>query len=136
MSPTRIVVGALGAIYIVIGILGFLGEPIVASASHADMPSASGDLMGIFPINVLHNVVHLAIGAILLFGATEVGRAIMVARGVAATYALVGVLGIIAPDTFGIMPIGGADVWLHFGTAAVLFGVTLLEDRDEDLRTA
>ena len=136
MSPTRTVVGILGAVYVIVGILGFLGDPIVASSSHADMPSATGDLMGIFPINAVHNVVHLLIGGILLYGATAVDRAIPVARGIAIAYALVGVLGLIAPDTFGLMPIGGADVLLHFATAIVLYGVTFLEDRRTEARTA
>jgi hypothetical protein len=132
MSPTRTVIGILGAIYIVVGILGFLGDPLVTDASHADMPSADGDLLGIFPINAVHNVVHLLIGGILLYGAYDAARAVPVARGVAITYAVVGILGLVAPDTFGLMPIGGADVALHLGTAAVLYGVTLLEDRDLD----
>ncbi len=136
MSPTRTVVGILGAVYVIVGILGFLGDPIVASGAHDDMPSATGDLLGIFPINAAHNIVHLAIGAVLLFGTTSVPRALVVARVIAAAYALVGVLGLITPDTFGLMPIGGADVLLHFGTAAVLFGVTLLDDRETDYARA
>lgn len=131
MSPTRAVVGVLGAVYVIVGLLGFLGDPIVTGASHADMPSADGDLLGIFPINALHNVVHLVIGAALLYGATEVGRAILTARTIAVIYAIVGILGLFLPDTFGLMPIGGADVWLHLGTAAVLYGVTFLETREE-----
>lgn len=131
MSPTRAVVGVLGAVYVIAGLLGFLGDPIVTDASHADMPSADGDLLGIFPINALHNVVHLVIGAALLYGATEVGRAILTARTIAVIYAIVGILGLFLPDTFGLMPIGGADVWLHLGTAAVLYGVTFLETREE-----
>ncbi|HEX2193533.1 MAG TPA: DUF4383 domain-containing protein [Candidatus Limnocylindria bacterium] len=136
MSPTRVVVGIFGVVYLVVGILGFLGNPFVTSTTHPDMPSATGALLGIFPINAIHNVVHLAIGAVLLIGATEVGRAVLAARGVAVVYALVGVLGLIAPDTFGIMPIGGADVFLHLATAAVLFGVTFLEGRDTGYATA
>lgn len=135
MSPTRTVIGVLGAVYLIVGIMGFLGDPVVADASHADMPSASGDLLGIFPINAIHNVVHLLIGAVLLYGAYDAPRAVAVARGVAITYAIVGLLGLVAPDTFGLMPIGGADVALHLGTAAVLYGVTLL-DRDRDDRVA
>jgi hypothetical protein len=121
-------------VYVIVGILGFLGDPIVTGASHADMPSASGDLLGIFPINAIHNVVHLAIGAILLYGATASDRAVFVARAIAVTYAVVGLLGFFAPDTFGLMPIGGNDVWLHLATAAVLYGVTFLEPPREDVR--
>ena len=135
MSPTRAIVGILGAVYLVVGILGFFGDPIVVTGSHPDMPSATGDLLGIFPINVVHNVVHLLIGAILLYGATSVDMAILVARGIAVTYAVVGLLGIFAPDTFGLMPIGGNDIWLHLATAAVLYGATFLEPSSADLRT-
>lgn len=136
MSPTRAVVAVFGAIYVLVGILGFLGDPIVTQGSHADMPSADGNLLGIFPINAIHNVVHLLIGAILLYGATSVRTAVTVARGVAITYAIVGVLGLFVPDTFGLMPNGGADVFLHFATAAVLYGVTFLEDRRDEARAA
>lgn len=131
MSLTRIVVLVFGAVYVVVGLLGFLGEPIVADASHADMESASGDLLGIFPINVVHNIVHLAIGAFLLWGATEHDRAVLAARVVGAVYLLVGLLGFVAPDTFGLMPIGGNDIWLHLATAAVLFGVTFINEQPE-----
>ena len=53
----------------------------------------------------------------------------------AVTYAVVGLLGIFAPDTFGLMPIGGNDIWLHLATAAVLYGATFLEPSSADLRT-
>jgi hypothetical protein len=131
MSLTRIVVLAFGAVYVVVGVLGFFGDPIVMDASHADMESASGDLLGLFPINMVHNVVHLAIGAFLLWGATEHDRAVLAARVVGAVYLLVGLLGFVAPDTFGIMPIGGNDIWLHLVSAAALLGVTFMNDEPE-----
>lgn len=127
MSLTRIVVLVFGAVYVLVGVLGFLGDPIVTGGQHDDMPSATGDLLGIFPINELHNVVHLVIGAALLFGATAHDRAILMARIVGGVYVVVGVLGIIAPDTFGLMPIGGADIVLHLVSAAILLGVTFIE---------
>jgi hypothetical protein len=131
MSLLRIVVLIFGAVYVVVGLLGFLGDPIVADASHADMESASGDLLGLFPINVVHNIVHLAIGAFLLWGATEHDRAILSARVVGGVYLLVGLLGFVAPNTFGLMPIGGNDIWLHLATAAVLLGVSFMNDEPE-----
>jgi hypothetical protein len=131
MSLTRIVTLAFGAVYVVVGVLGFFGDPIVTDASHADMESASGDLLGIFPINVIHNIVHLAIGAFLLWGATQHDRAVLAARVVGAVYLLVGLLGFVAPDTFGLMPIGGNDIWLHLASAAVLLGVTFMNEEPE-----
>ena len=125
MSVVRIVVLVFGAVYVLVGLLGFLGEPVVTGPSQADT-SARGDLFGIFPINELHNVVHLVIGAGLLYGATRHDRAVAAARIVGGVYVIVGLLGIVAPDTFGYMPIGGPDILLHLGTAAILLGVTFV----------
>lgn len=132
MSLVRIVTLVFGVVYVLVGILGFLGDPLVTDAGHADMESASGDLLGIFPINALHNVVHLLIGAALLYGSTEHGRAVLVARIVGGVYAVVGLLGLVAPDTFGLMPIGGADVLLHLGSAVILLGVTYINPERDD----
>lgn len=126
MSLVRIVVLVFGAVYVIVGLLGFLGEPFVTGASHDAMPSADGDLLGIFPINALHNVVHLAIGAALLYGASGHTQAVMMARIVGGVYTVVGLLGFVAPDTFGLMPIGGPDILLHLGSAAILIGVTFI----------
>ena len=136
MSLARIVTLVFGAVYVLVGVLGFLGDPIVAEGSHPDMQSATGNLLGIFPINAIHNVVHLLIGAALLYGSTAHDRAIAVARAVGVVYLLVGLLGIFAPDTFGIMPIGGADIGLHLASAAILLGVTFIDNRADDRRTA
>ena len=126
MSLVRIVVLVFGAVYVLVGLLGFLGDPIVTDTSYPDMETASGDLLGIFPINALHNVVHLVIGAALLNGATAHDRAVLMARTVGGVYLVVGLLGLVAPDTFGLMPIGGPDILLHLGTAAILLGVTFV----------
>jgi hypothetical protein len=131
MSLTRIVVLGFGAVYLLVGLLGFLGDPFVVDGAHENMESASGDLLGLFPINVLHNIVHLAIGAFLLWGATQHHRAVLSARVVGGVYLVVGLLGLVAPDTFGLMPIGGNDIWLHLATAAVLLGVSYLDDEGE-----
>lgn len=131
MSLVRIVVLVFGVVYVLVGVLGFLGDPIVADATHDTMPSADGDLLGIFPINMLHNVVHLLIGAALLYGATAHAQAVLMARIVAGIYLVVGLLGFVAPDTFGLMPIGGPDILLHLATAAILIGVTFVSPEGE-----
>lgn len=132
MSIVRIVTLVFGAVYVLVGVLGFLGDPIVTGGAHDDMPSADGDLLGIFPINALHNVVHLVIGAALLYGSTAHARAVMVARIVGGVYLVVGLLGFVDPDTFGLMPIGGADIGLHLVSAAILIGVTFLDQRVDE----
>lgn len=137
MSLVRIVVLVFGVVYVLVGLLGFLGEPFVTGGSQDAMPSADGDLLGIFPINTLHNVVHLAIGAALLYGASGHAQAVMMARVIGGVYAVVGLLGLVSPDTFGLMPIGGPDILLHLGTAAILLGVTFVNpEPDADVGRA
>jgi hypothetical protein len=119
MNLARTVAAVLGVVYVLVGILGFV-PAFVSGGAPADMPSASGNLIGIFPINALHNVVHLAIGAALLYGATATPAAIMVSRVVGIVLLLVGVAGFVSADGFGLLPLGGIDIGLHLVSGAVL----------------
>lgn len=85
------------------------------------MKSGYGYLLGLFPINVLHNVVHLLIGGwgILVFrqewGARRFAQSLTAIYGVLAVMGLIPVLN----TTFGFIPLFGYDVWLHALTAAI-----------------
>ena len=74
-----------------------------------------------FPINTLHNLVHLLFGVLGLAAARGAPTS---ARGsfrlVAIAYGLLVVLGVIpaTQTTFGLVPIWGPDVWLHAILAA------------------
>lgn len=130
MSLPRIVVLIFGAVYVLVGVLGFVA---VQGGPPEGMPSADGLLVGIFPVNEVHNIVHLLIGAVLLYGATSTPAALNVARGVGILYLILGVVGIINADGFGIVPLGGPDIFLHFATAVVLLLVGFMgttDDRD------
>lgn len=129
MNAIRAVAAAFGAVYVIVGLAGFL-DPLVTGDAPANMPSATGNLLGIFPVNALHNLVHLVIGAALLYGSTATSRARAVARAVGVVYAAVAVLGLVAPDTFGLMPIGGTDILLHAASAAVLLYIGFVAEGD------
>lgn len=133
MNLPRTVVLVFGAVYVLVGALGFV-EAFVTGDAPAGMPSADGQLLGIFPINAIHNIVHLVIGAGLLYGATSTVAAIWAARVVGVVYLVVGVLGFVDPDAFGLMPIGGADIWLHLGTAVVLLAIGFLTPEGRAMR--
>ena len=113
-----------GIIYLLVGILGFI--PGINDHSHADMPpitvdSFYGRLLGLFPVNLMHNIVHIAIGiwGILSYG--SVGSARMFGKGVAILYGLLTIMGLIPGlnTLFGLAPIFGHDVWLHAVSALV-----------------
>ena len=109
MGLARTVAAVFGAVYVLVGILGFIL-----------VPGGEGDLLGLFPVNALHNIVHVLLGAILLYGSMSYAAAIQTTRGVGVVLLLLGVLGFIIPDGLGLVPLGGNDIWLHLATGAIL----------------
>lgn len=112
MGIARIAAAVFGVIYLVAGVAGFVAN--------------TSPLFGLFPVNLLHNVVHVVLGAILIYGMMSTSAALMATRLVGAVLLVLGVLGFFVPEGFGLVPIGGSDVWLHLGSAVVLLGVGFL----------
>jgi len=121
MNILRTFTLALGIIYFIVGILGFF--PGLMSAPPANAPAMSspyGLLFGLFPVNSLHNVVHLILGAWGILAYRDIEDSRLYARSLAVIYAVLGVFGFIpALNTiFGLIPLFGHDIWLHLLTAA------------------
>jgi hypothetical protein len=124
-----------GIIYLLVGILGFI--PGANDHNHADMPALAvesfyGRLMGLFPVNAMHNIVHIAVGAWGLIASRAVSSARLYGKGLAVLYGLLTIMGLIpATQTmFGLAPIFGHDIWLHALTAIVAgyFGFVARDD--------
>ena len=105
MGLARTVAVVFGAVYLLVGIVGFV----------LDNP-----LFGLFDVNWLHNIVHILIGAILLYGSMSYSTAIQATRGVGAILIILGILGFIVADGFGLVHLGGNNIWLHLSTGAIL----------------
>jgi hypothetical protein len=113
-----------GIAYLALGLLGLMPQAMRAAPSDAppvDVALFHGYLLGLFPVNVVHNAVHAGIG---VWGVLA-GRSFMsprtYARIVAIAFAALALLGL-APGfetLFGIVPLHGNDVWLHAATAAI-----------------
>jgi hypothetical protein len=118
---------AAGAVFVVVGLLGF-----TVSGGHPAAGHEGGALLGLFQVNVLHNVVHLAIGAVMIAAAIAGARAAKVTNTVVgAVYLLVGVAGlVVAGSAADLLALNGSDNILHLGLGAVLLGVGLAADRD------
>ena len=84
-----------------------------------------GLLLGLFPVNVLHNLVHLSFGAWGLIAGGTRARATAYCRIAGVAYLVLAVVGVLAPMGFGLVPIGGHDVWLHALIGGVLTTVAL-----------
>ncbi len=114
----------IGVLFLIVGVLGFI--PGLMSSPHPNaVPGLFADggyglLFGLFPVNWIHNLVHLGVGIAALTSAGSVSKARGFARGLTWFYGVLAVMGIIPPlsMTFGLIPLHGWDVWLHGGTAA------------------
>ena len=98
-----------GIIFLLFGIVGFLTPG--GMGSEVDPPAAM--LLGLFPVNMLHNAVHLAFGVWGLVAARSFAGARNYGRIGGVVYLLLAVLGFVSPTGFGLVPLGGHDIWLH-----------------------
>ena len=126
-----------GIVYVLLGILGFV--PGLNDMYHENLKpimvdSFYGRLLSLFPVNLMHNIVHIAIGAWgILAWRTGVGASRTFGKVLAIVYGLLAVLGLI-PQTntlFGLAPIFGHDIWLH-ALSAIVAGYFGFIARDSD----
>lgn len=117
---------AIGIIYLLMGVAGFIpslvATPTVApDAVNLGFTTGYGNLMGLFPVNVLHNVVHLSVGLLGILASTSLGSARLFSGALALFYGLLTIMGLFPPtqSTLGFVPIFGNDVWLHAITAGI-----------------
>jgi hypothetical protein len=125
-SPNRLVAAIFGVVYLLIGVLGF----IVTGFEDFAGTDTNETLLG-FELNGLHNVVHLAIGAVLLAASRTVSSAKAANMFVGAVYLLVGIIGLFILDSdANILSLNGADNVLHLASALILLGVALSQDKN------
>ncbi len=142
---TRYFALVLGIIFLLVGVMGFIPALVTHPAGmemhNVTVHANHGYLLGIFPVNLLHNLVHILFGIWGLAayaGGFDASR--VYARSVAVIYALLAIMGLIPQGnlntTFGLIPIHGNDVWLHavIAVAAAYFGWAVA--REPTLRTS
>lgn len=108
-----------GAVYLLVGILGLI------------LPSP---LLGLFGVNLLHDIVHLAVGGLWLgaafggiLGADSPRKA---SQLIGVVYLLVAILGFVLPDLMNqLLVINMADNFLHLGTAVLALYIGFMAPR-------
>lgn len=112
-----------GILYVLVGISGFIPGMVATPGTGPSLAvdAGYGYLMGLFPINILHNIVHLAVGFWGLLSYRSYSGARNYGRGLAIFYGLLAVMGLfpVLNTTFGLIPIFSHDVWLHAVTALI-----------------
>ena len=110
MLTSRNICIAFGSVFVLVGFLGFIPNPIVSSE-------------GIFETNAMHNLVHLLTGSAFLFGGLVLeGREGLALNIITAAYFGVALLGFMTngDSLLGLVHINEADRWLHLGLAIAM----------------
>lgn len=118
-----------GIVFLGLAATGFIPgllQPPGAGDPELAVDAMHGRALGIFPVNVLHSLVHLAFGVWGVLAYRSMGAARNYARVVAIIYAIFVVMGLVPGlnTTFGLVPLHDNDVWLHLLLAvpAAYFG--------------
>jgi len=105
----------VGIVLVAVGLLGFISNPIV------------GDGNALFLTGTMHNIVHIATGALALAIAfiLPANRQVNGVIGFGVLYAVIFVALLVSPNLFGILAynVNVADQLLHIGLAIVSFAV-------------
>ncbi len=116
MLSSKNITIAFGSVFVLVGVLGFIPNPIVSSE-------------GLFEVNAMHNLVHLLTGAAFLFGGLVLeGKETLTLRVVTGAYFGVAILGFLTSGNtlLGLVHINEADRWLHLGLALAMLGAALV----------
>jgi uncharacterized protein DUF4383 len=113
-STVQAVALVFGVIYLAAGVLGFF--PFVGGS----FTQTSSALLGLFKINLLHNLVHVVIGIAGIAAASSIVNSRMFCQIVGVVLLVLGVLGIFTAEPLGLLYIAGPDIALHLVSGAVL----------------
>lgn len=130
-TPVQTVARLVGFVFLLVGIAGFI--PGITTNLYDGLEFAGDDgnaeLLGLFEVSVLHNIVHALFGIGILMAATAEGaRTFLLGSG--AIYVVLFVLGILGGGDW--VPINDADNWLHLALGVGLLALGLITTRGRD----
>ena len=107
----------IGIIFLVVGLLGFIPNPVVGNSHDA-----------IFHADAVHNMVHIISGVLfLIFAFAAPARAGLFLKLFGIVYLLLGIIGFATIGDsgmitlLGFLPVNGADNYLHIVLGIVIF---------------
>ena len=109
---------AVGVVFLLVGIAGFIPG---ITTNYSDLtvagPESEAELLGLFEVSVLHNIVHLAFGVLGLLAAKAWTSARMYLVGGGLVYLVLWLYGLVIDldSDANFVPVNTADNWLHFG---------------------
>jgi arginine exporter protein ArgO len=130
---------AVGAVFLLVGILGFVpgittNYDQLGGAGHSSMAM----LLGVFQVSILHNIVHLLFGIVGLASARTAAAAknFLIWGGV--VYAVLWIYGLVIDpmSSANFVPLNTADNWLHLLLAVGMIALGVLLGRSVRTRSA
>ena len=125
-TPAQMFALVFGAVYLLVGLVGFA---VTGFDNFATFSPGEQDKLILFYLNPLHNLVHLAIGAVWVASAARHDTAKTANLGIGVVYLLVAALGFLEVEFVAELlnikeGAGDPDNFLHLvsGAAAVFFG--------------
>jgi hypothetical protein len=112
-----------GVVFILVAIVGFIAPG--GMAMQPTDPATAAKALGMFPVNLLHNIVHLLFGlwGLAASRSWSGSKSFLTVGG--AIYLVLTIVGFLSPSGFGLVPLGGNDIWLHAVLAIVMLGIGL-----------
>jgi Domain of unknown function (DUF4383) len=134
-APVQSIAMLVGIVFLVVGILGFIPG---ITTNYGDMAFAGEDseseLLGLFRVSILHNIVHLLFGVagIALARTWDGARNFLIGGGV--IYLALWLLGIVGGLDW--LPTNDVDHWLHFVLGLGMVGAGVVTTRGGRMVTA
>ncbi|MEV0308486.1 uncharacterized protein DUF4383 [Nonomuraea fuscirosea] len=131
-TPVQLAALIVGAVFLLIGILGFIPG---ITTNYGQLQFAGHEsgamLLGLFQVSVLHNIVHLVFGvAGVLLARTWAGaRGFLLIGGI--IYLVLWLYGLFVPHGGGanFVPFNTADNWLHLVLGVVMIALGAMATR-------
>ena len=131
-SPVQYAALVVGAVFLLVGILGFI-PGITSNTEHLGMAGhhSGSMLLGIFQVSVLHNIVHLLFGiaGLTLWRSAVAAKRFLVIGGV--IYLVLGFYGVFIDQASAanFVPVNSADNVLHFALGVGMAALGLILGR-------
>jgi len=138
LTPLRLASLVVGVVFLLVGVLGFIpgittDYDTLSFAGH----DSHAELLGIFHVSILHNLVHLAFGVagIAMARTAATARLYLIAGG--AIYLVLWLYGLVIDkdSSANFVPVNTADDWLHFVLGVGMIGLGVLLGRQASPRT-
>ena len=132
-TPVQNITRLVGIVFLLVGIAGFI--PGITTNLYDGLEFAGNDgnaeLLGIFSVSILHNLVHglFGIAGLALAKTASGARTFLIGGG--AIYIVLWLLGLVGGADW--IPANTPDDWLHLGLGIAMIGLGVILTRDRTM---